>query len=260
MKIKTICGPGGSVLLLSVQITAIVGIATACYLALYVVLNTKPLPRVSCPGGTPINAVTEKEQIASLEKIAALAKTVPDHRTLPAKTATSHGRVTGLNQDFPMLAAPRGPFVIDPAGGTINGVRYSHILGRGCYTVTGTLKGSLLVTGEAILYIPTNGLVKFDHQDVIKIAKGARLTFCNDSCADALFGRFSNDNKLATGFFYYGLAGTAGSKATFHVEKKFYGALYAPNQNLVLVGNPDRQNDFYGSVMGNTVTLLTSTK
>lgn len=258
MKIKTIWGLGGSVLLLSVQVTAIIGIALASYLLLYVVLNSKPHPQISYSSGTSANAVAEKQEIVNPVKAATLAKEVPEHHALVAKAVTSGGRVTSLSEELPLLAPPRGPFVSDPAGGTVNGVSYSHIFGRGCYTVTGTLRGNVLVTGAAILYIPTNGLVKFDSQDVIRIAKGARLTVCNDSRANAVFGRFSNENNHASNFLYYGLAGATGSKAVFRVGAKFYGALYAPDQDLVFIGSQERHNDFYGSVTGNTVTLLTS--
>ena len=155
---------------------------------------------------------------------------------------------------------PHGPLVVAPGGGIVNGITYGHILGSGRYTVTDTLKGNVLVAGKALLYIPRNGRIQFSNGDVIRIAKGASLTLCNNSNADATFGSFCNDNNLASRFLYYGLTGTTGSKATFRVDKEFYGALYAPEQNLVLLGSSEHNNDFYGSVVGNTVTLLTSKK
>ena len=258
MKIKKIWGLGGSVLLLSVQITAIVGIAMACYLALYLILNSKPHRLGSYSSGTSANAIAEPALSASPSQPTALAKTANGNSAVGAHSVEPGSLANRFDKHFPMLARPSGPFISNPAGGTIDGVNYRYILDNGSYTVTSALQGSVMVTGKAILYVPKTGTINFNSRDVIKIAKGASLTFCNDSGADAVFGDFSNDNKQATNFLYYALAGADGCKTTFHVGNEFYGALYAPHQDLILVGNSDRHNDFYGSVVGNTVTLLTS--
>lgn len=119
------------------------------------------------------------------------------------------------------------------------------------------VEGNILVTGRAVLYIPKGSRIAFAKQDVLRIMKGASLRFYDGSGTDATFdGTLNNENYKASAFVYLGLASAAGSSATFAVPDRFYGAIYAPDEKVVIIGNRSHQSDFYGAVKASDISVV----
>jgi len=167
-----------------------------------------------------------------------------------------------LNTTIPDLKAPAGwqsyPY---PLGGLVNGVLYDYILTSGAYQLPSgaTLKGKVLVLGDATLYVPQDALIQFGSGDVISVNSSlmASLKVYNASNTDAVFADVSNDSGMAPRFSYYGLPTTAGTKAvlTGSGAFAFAGALYAPNQDVVLNGPSSGDQNFTAAVTANSFTM-----
>ena len=148
-----------------------------------------------------------------------------------------------------------------PLGGLINGTSYSLILLSGRYQLPPgtTLKGKVLVLGDATLYVPQDARIQFDTGDSIEINSGfsGSLKIYNASNADASFRDISNDSGLATRFSYVGLPTTAGTKATFTSSGVLAsaGTIYAPNQDLVLTGPSSGNQNFVGAITANSLSM-----
>jgi hypothetical protein len=144
---------------------------------------------------------------------------------------------------------------------TIGGVTYAYVLGSGNYQLASgaTLKGKILVQGNASLYIPQNGRIQFGSGDVIKIdaALGASLNIYNASSTDVVMKDCSNDSGIPSRFTYYGLPTTAGSKITLTGSGAYAyaGVIYAPNQKMVLTGASSGNQDFVGAVTVDNFTM-----
>jgi len=167
-----------------------------------------------------------------------------------------------LNTTIPDATPPAGyQFFPFPLGGVVDGIVYDYILGSGGYQLpTGTtLNGSVLVLGDATLYVPPESRIQFSSGDVITVSAGlsATLKVYNASTADAVIGDVSNGSGMASRFAYYGLPTTAGTKATLTSSGAFAfaGTFYAPSQDIIMSG-PDSGNlDFIGAITANSFTL-----
>ncbi len=167
-----------------------------------------------------------------------------------------------LNTTIPDAVPPAGwsswPY---PTGGTYNGVTYTYILYSGGYQLPSgtTLKGKILVLGNAKLYVPQNGRIQFGSGDVITInpALAATLEIHNASSTDVVMKDVSNDSGDATRFSYIGLPTTAGSKLTLTGSGAyaFAGTIYAPNQKVVMTGSSSGNEDFVGSITCDNFTM-----
>jgi hypothetical protein len=138
-----------------------------------------------------------------------------------------------------------------------DGVTYAYVLFNGNFKlITGTtLKGNLLVLGQAQLYVPQDCLVQFDSTNVIKIVAGASLKIHNASNTDAVFGELSNDSALASRLSYWGLPTTAGSKLTMTGGANFAATIYAPRQQVVLTGGGIFDREFVGACLADSITV-----
>jgi hypothetical protein len=136
-----------------------------------------------------------------------------------------------------------------------NGVTYAYVLSNGNYTVgSATLKGTILVLGNARLYIASTGRVQFGSHDIIKIPVGGHLDMYNASTIDAVFPGIINDSGLAPNFTYWGMNTTAGSKVTLTGNGQFAGSVYAPYQDVVLTGGSSNlPRDMIGAIVANSV-------
>lgn len=167
-----------------------------------------------------------------------------------------------LNTTIPDATPPSGYATFPyPLGGLVNGVYYNLVLTSGTYQVPPgtTLKGPILVVGDATLYVPRDARIQFENSDVITInsSLNASLKIYNASSTDATFGDISNDSGLAARFSYVGLPTTAGTRATF-VGSGFYpfaGTIYAPSQDAVVVEGGSSDTDFVGAIAANSFTL-----
>ena len=162
-----------------------------------------------------------------------------------------------MTTPIPDVATPPGlPYTRAPAGSTvIGGITYTYVLGNGNYEMYGTLRGSIYVTGDAVLYVPASGRIQFGSEDRITIAPGGKLRLYNASTTDAVMKDMVNDSGDTSRLIYYGLPTTAGSKCTFTGTGQFCGQVIAPNQDMVLSGGSAVDQDFVGSIVANNVTM-----
>ncbi len=137
-----------------------------------------------------------------------------------------------------------------------NGVTYAYVLTDGNWSLgTSTFHNqSILVLGNANLYVAPGGRFVMGSSDVIKVANGAYLNLYNASTGDAVFTGVANDSGLATHFYYWGLNSTSGSKLSLTGNGSCACAIYAPWQNIILTGSSSSlPRDFIGAIVGNTV-------
>ena len=167
-----------------------------------------------------------------------------------------------LNTTIPDVKAPPSLQSYSyPIGGLVNGVLYDYILASGGYQLPPgtTLKGKILVLGEATLYVPKDARIQFGSSDVITISSSlaASLSIYNASAADAVFADVSNASGMAAMFSYYGLPSTAGTKAvlTGSGTFAFAGTIYAPNQDVVLNGPSSGNQNFIAAVTANSFAM-----
>jgi hypothetical protein len=167
-----------------------------------------------------------------------------------------------LNQTIPDNVPPAGWSTWpNPSGGTVDGVTYSYILYSSNYQLPSgtTLKGKILVLGDATLYVPSNGRIQFGSGDVINISApvSASLKLYNASTTDVVMKDVSNDSGIASRFTYLGLPTTAGSKVTLTGSGAyaFAGMLSAPNQKVVMTGSSSGNQDFVGAITADNFTM-----
>src|SRR5207245_72240 len=97
-----------------------------------------------------------------------------------------------LNTSIPDVVPPAYQLWTTASSGstTVGGVTYAYVLGSGNYQLPSgtTLKGKILVQGDATLYIPQNGRIQFGSGDIIKIdaSLGASLKMYNASSTDVV--------------------------------------------------------------------------
>jgi hypothetical protein len=213
----------------------VVAIAVGTLFAGFLVASNQlaaSVPKVTCPVAAPVG------QLVTSSSPAQLVQSSP------------------TNYNFSDMPRPTGPFITNPAGAIVDGVSYDCVLTNGTFTVAQPLKGRVLVTGRAVLYIPKTGRIQFGAADSLTIAKGARLSLYSDSTADAVFGKIFNESGDAANFTYFGLEPTENSQVSFKVAPRFCGGIFAPHQKLVLVGNRSEDKDVVGSIVAREVALL----
>jgi hypothetical protein len=142
----------------------------------------------------------------------------------------------------------------------VGGVLYAYVFDTGNYQFPSgtTLKGKVLVTGTARVYMPSDGRIQFGSGDVINInATGASLELYNASTTDVVMKDVSNSSGIPSRFTYYGLPTTAGSKLTMTGSGAlaYAGVINAPNQNMVLTGANSGNQDFVGAIIANNFTM-----
>jgi hypothetical protein len=149
-----------------------------------------------------------------------------------------------MNINFPSVQAPFDS-APPPAPGLVDGVNYNYVLGNGNYQVP-TLSGKVLVTGEAVLYVP--GDVTFKSGDVLQIAPGATLHLYVAG-ADTKISTVINKNTTPETFRYFGLP--SNQNVTISGNASLTSAVYAPDAMIKVDGGVD----FYGSVIGKDAVL-----
>jgi hypothetical protein len=79
----------------------------------------------------------------------------------------------------------------------------------------------------------------------------------NASTKDVVMKDVSNSSAIPSKFTYYGLPTTAGSKLTMTGSGAyaFAGLINAPNQDIVLKGSNDGNQDFVGAIIANNFTM-----
>jgi hypothetical protein len=108
------------------------------------------------------------------------------------------------------------------------------------------LAGKVLVTGEAVLYVPGN--VEFKSGDLLEIAPGAKLHLYvggNQTTISAVV----NKNSKPESFAYFGLP--TNREITISGNANLTAAIYAPDAKITMNGGVN----FSGSMIGQDAVL-----
>jgi hypothetical protein len=182
---------------------------------------------------------------------------------------------SGYSDNTFNITIPPTPPPTNSAGGTVdpstwmyvaplktafvtNGASYAYVLTSGDWSIGSDTfhNQSILILGNARLYVGKNGRWQMGSSDLIKIPVGSSLQLYNDSATDAVFTGIANDSQLPTKFFYWALPDTTGTKLSLTGNGYLAAGIYAYYQDVVLTGGSgDGPNsmDFYGGMVANTV-------
>jgi hypothetical protein len=157
-----------------------------------------------------------------------------------------------LNVDFPDVQPPFST-AVPPIGGKANGKDYTYLLSDGNYMVnSGTLKGTILVTGVAVLYVTEGAMVNFALSDSITITANASLKLYVASPSVTLPNVINGG--LANQFEYFGLPSNI--RMTQQIEGAFVGSIYAPHAELTInVGGAGGRGNFIGACTVGSLTI-----
>ncbi|MDB6054781.1 MAG: hypothetical protein JWN25_2304 [Verrucomicrobiales bacterium] len=158
-----------------------------------------------------------------------------------------------LSMDLPNVEMPTMTF-FSPVGGRVGGTNYDYILTSGNWIANGMFKGNILVTGNAVLYVPPDATLHMSGSDGIIIAPGASLKIYNASTGNCIICGVENGGGDATKFAYYGLPSSAGGILSLNANSRFVGTIYSPNQDVRLSSSNTSDLDFVGSVVANSAT------
>ena len=155
-----------------------------------------------------------------------------------------------LNVDFPDV---QPPFVsaVPPISGTANGTEYTYLLSGGNYMISsGMVKGRMLVTGIAVLYITKDASINFTPSDSIVIATNASLKLYSGSPSASL-PTVINHGASDT-FCYLGLP--TNTRLSQQIQSPFIGSIYAPSADFT-ISAPGGRCDFVGACMTRSLTI-----
>jgi len=145
-----------------------------------------------------------------------------------------------MNVAFPTNAPPTGPFLTPPV--------FSGIvtLGNNSYQMasfhgTSSTTNSMLVTGQAILYI--TGDLSLESDAYIRIQPGASLTLYIGGDSDLAGQGVINDTGVAANFAYIGLPSS--TSLSYSGGSAFIGTMNAPQVDFRLSGH----SEAYGAVI-----------
>jgi hypothetical protein len=156
-----------------------------------------------------------------------------------------------FNVDFPDVPPPFAT-AVPPISGSANGTEYTYLLTGGNYMLSsGTLKGRILVTGMAVLYVTRDASVNFAASDSILIATNASLKLYVGSPSASL------PNVVNTGtpdrFAYFGLP--SNTRLFQEIYGDFIGSIYAPSADFTINAGAGVRCDFVGSCMAGSLTI-----
>jgi hypothetical protein len=161
-----------------------------------------------------------------------------------------------MNVAFPTNPPPPGPFLSIPSP-TAQGGSNVIFLGSGTFRSTTTLvvnantnTPSLVVNGNAILYLKASTAISVQVGGFIKINPGASLTmYVEGTTATINGGGIINGNGNPANFSYIGLPGNT----TFALSgtSAFYGTINAPQAALAVSGS---STAIYGAAIVKTYT------
>jgi hypothetical protein len=157
-----------------------------------------------------------------------------------------------MNMDIPDVKEPFSDNYFTPVGGTIDQVSYKYILDQSGNYMTRTLNGSVLVTGNATLWV--TGDVNIGSGEFIQIAPGASLKLYVSGNSATIGGNgIVNGNGSTTSFAYYGLP--TNNSFDFKANASFTGTVYAPQADVHLGGGGAEPYDFTGTLVVNSVQM-----
>jgi len=163
-----------------------------------------------------------------------------------------------MNLNFPEVPQPMGSW-LPPVSGVYKGTVYRYFLATGNYALSSlTLSGQskMIVTGSAILWVPVN--ITMSGQSSITIASGGSLIMyvgrpdAGGTNVAAVFGGNGvvNTDGFAKDFQLYCLPNVT----NVVLYTSFAGTIYAPQADIGVYGPLDVPLDFFGSIVGKTIT------
>lgn len=156
-----------------------------------------------------------------------------------------------FNMAIPDVVLPSMSLRSPPAGGDVDGVRYSHILsGDNDYefsSISLSSDGGILVTGRVRVYL--RGDLKMSARAGIVIAPGASLEIYIAGSADVTGKGVVNGTGIAGNCLIYGLPTCRDLKLAG--DGNMQTRIYAPQAQVNLSGDAD----ISGSIVGNTIRL-----
>jgi hypothetical protein len=150
------------------------------------------------------------------------------------------------------LAEPSGTVHLGTAGGSVT--TYYATLGgsagwAGWYNLSA---GTLQVDGPVILVIP--GSLYINGSGSIVIKSGGSLQILISGSAYVYYNGIDNQTKIPQNLAIIGTNTYTGYGVYVWTSTKFYGAIYAPKDDIILYGYSS-VSEFFGSVVGNNVTV-----
>ncbi len=156
-----------------------------------------------------------------------------------------------FNVDFPDVPPPFTT-ALPPIGGTVNGTEYAYLLTGGNYMISsGMVKGKMLVTGTAVLYVTRDASINFAASDSISIGTNASLKLYVGSSSVTL------PNVIHAGasdkFAYFGLP--TNTRLAQPIQAAFSGSIYAPSADFTINAGGGGRCDFVGACMARSLTI-----
>lgn len=235
--------------------------------------NGKYDPAKSKDNGSVITTSTLIDSLSvGNAKIKGLAKTGPNgtiaigpNGSVGSKAWVDSGKkgiepgysANDVNLQFPSASLPANfsPYGL-PAGGTINGVTYSHIFTGGDYQVSTISGKKIYIATNATVRLHITGNVSMAGGDMISISpKNAALTIYMAGSTFKVAGNaaLNNYSEKAENFMYYGLP--SNTSLQLNGNASFVGSIYAPQAAFSLGGGGNNEYDFVGASVTKTVTM-----
>ena len=160
-----------------------------------------------------------------------------------------------MNVSFPDVSAPFTGGYSTPAAGTVDGTRYTYVLGAGNYGMSSLSmsgRNSLIVTGQAVLYVTGDFSMSGNSQIIIQTNASLKIYVAGSSGSIGGNG-VANQTGSAANFSYWGLP--SNTSVSYSGNAAFMGTLYAPQAALTLGGGGRDTIDFIGASVSSTVSF-----
>jgi hypothetical protein len=131
---------------------------------------------------------------------------------------------------------------------------YDYVLRTGNYQMDSLSMASaesMLVIGDAVLYVPGN--ISMTGNSQITIIPGASLKLYAGGDTKLAGNGISNEGGDANKFSYYGLPGNTSLAVSGNAS--FTGTIYAPNADFSLNGSGNTEYDFVGASVTKSVAM-----
>jgi len=161
-----------------------------------------------------------------------------------------------MNVDFADAQLPSGSGgwvgLPSPSPTVIDGVAYQYVLNNGDYLISGidTLSAkSIYIQGNVRIRVDT--LISMTGQDTIRLATNATLKIYANCTNAVIAGNGIVNSGLAVQFMYFGTP--RNSFLAIGGNSDIVGSFHAPHADIQLNGSGGSENDFSGSLVGNSV-------
>jgi hypothetical protein len=161
-----------------------------------------------------------------------------------------------MNVRLQAISLPAATWLPMPAGRTINGKTYSHVIDMsGDYRAT-DLSGSVYVNTNvnARIHVTANVSLTGSGDEIRLSSVGTKVVLYMGGASFKLKGNgVVNETGLAENFLYFGLP--SNTAIEFGGNGAFAGAIYAPSADFTLGGGGNNSVDFIGASVTKTVKM-----